>query len=141
MPRNIAASSGSSEKMEILKPIFWVGATYRPLERSRLRTGRSVSQTRPQCKPLHPAEVKKVALTVARPRGGSCDFPLDGAIRVDGAIRACRLACANLRRSSNARKEIGGVEPLAHGGKFRGRAAPLQLVDVRKEFRIGSQGC
>jgi hypothetical protein len=43
MPRSMAASSGSSEKMEMSKPIFTVGATYRPLERSRLRTVRSIS--------------------------------------------------------------------------------------------------
>ncbi len=40
-------------------------------------------------------------------------------------VRQARLAFASWRDCRNARKEIGRVELLAHGGKFGSRPAPL----------------
>ena len=45
----------------------------------------------------------------------------------------------NFRRY--ARQQFGGVESFARGGKFGSRPAPLQLVDVGEELRVGSKRC
>lgn len=81
MPRTMAASRGSSKKIEMLKPIFIVGATYRPLERSRLRTGRSVSQIRSLMQTSTPSRSKKGCASGSETGAhGSYGLPLDEAI-------------------------------------------------------------
>jgi hypothetical protein len=57
----MAASRGSSEKMEIIKTYLSVGATYRPLERSRL-SGEECLKGYFSIASLYPGRSKKVAL-------------------------------------------------------------------------------
>src|SRR5882757_1169846 len=48
-------------------------------------------------------------------------------------LHACR------RRLVCTGEETRSAEPFGAGGEFAGGSAPLQFVDVRKEWRIGSK--
>lgn len=53
----------------------------------------------------------------------------------------CATCSSSLLANEAARRDIGDAESLADRGKARGRPLPLQLVDVVKERRIGSERC
>ncbi len=106
--------------MEILKPIFIVGATYRPLERSRLRMGSSVSQIRPRCKPLHPVGARKVALSGVR-------FPSKLPETIEGpAIRrlASEQECGGRCGENGVLKRCPYAARDAHGSRKREKQQP-----------------